>query len=334
MGLLALAAVWLVVPRVGAGVVTWDVDPAASYIRLTLPDQTVNVTNVGDITVRIRDANSTSQWTDAGGRRAAIDGEIVSDYVDGVSVRFLGGQHNLYAIEATNLRPNPAKWSPATTNYTDSSTAPAALGGRVRASLLLTFDAAFVAFRSVQLDITNAIAGVIPITNGVFAGGTTVCGIAAAWLDVDGVELPLGLGQPIPDLRNERFDSVMQPNAAGGTIANLGGRNRKLTYTIDIDTTLDLGGSTVSGSAAGVIVAYATLPEPPPPPTLTVRLQGTNVILAWATNAAGFVLESATALPPTNWLPAAPPPVVVDGQNVVTNRTTLDAAFYRLRGPQ
>ena len=315
----------------GASVVTWDVDPTNSYIRLTIPDQTIAVTGIGNVTFSMRDAANNSQWTDAGGRRAALDGELATDYVDGTSITFLGSAHNLYALEGTRLRPNPADWNAATTNFTGTSPAPAALGGRARGTYILTFDAAFVAFRSVQLDITNATTGPLAITNGAFAPNTTRSGIATALVDVDGLELPLGLGQPIPDVLHEPLAPIVQENAAGGTITNLGGLNRKLTYTINIpDLAMDLSGTVITGSAAGLIVAYTTLPVPPPPPTLSASRQGGNIVLAWPTNATDFSLEYATRVPAPQWFPASPPPVVANGQNVVTNAMTGDAVFYRL----
>ena len=338
-GLLFLAFAFVATPLISqtasAGVVTWDVDPTNSYIRLTIPDQTLAVTNLGNVTLRMRDASSTTQWTDAGGRRASLDGEIATDYMDGTSITFLGGSHNLYALETTSLRPNPADWSAATTNYTGTSTALAALGGRVRGTYtILTFDAAYIAFRSVQLDITNAMTGPIAITNGTFATNTTRCGIASALVDVDGLELPLGLGQPIPDVLHGQLDPVVQQNAAGGTITNLGGLNRKLTYTINMpNLSFDLSGTIVTGSAAGLIVAYAVIPAPPSPPTLSARRQGGELVLAWPTNTPGFSLEYARNLPATNWMPASPLPVVAKGEYVVTNAFTGGAAFYRLHKP-
>ncbi len=328
------AAVFLASRWASADVVTWDVDPASSYIRLTIPDQGFDLPDVGTVTLRMRDANSSSQWTDAGGRRAALDGEIVTDYAEGVSIVFLGGQHALHALDGTSLRPNPAKWDAATTNYTDTSTAPAALGGRVRGTLILTFDVAYAAFRGVQLDLTNVVAGPIPIVNGAFAANTTRFGIASALADVDGLELPLGLGQPVPDVRQADLGRIVELNTAGGTITDLGGRNRKLTYTISMpNLVLDLGGTPVTGSAAGQIVAHATLPAPPPP-AISVRQVADGIVLSWPSSATGYSLEYATALPAASWWPASPPPVVADGQNVVTNHVAGVAAFYRLRKPE
>jgi len=123
-------------------------------------------------------------------------------------------------------------------------------------------------------------------------------------------------------------------NSGGGAITNLGGLNRKLTYTINIPTiAIDMGGTTVTGSAAGLIVAYAVLPAPPTPPLLSVRHVGTNIVLAWPANQEGFSLSYATNLPATTWLPATPAPVIVNDQNVVTNAMTRNAMFYRLSKP-
>jgi hypothetical protein len=281
----------------------------------------------------MRDANSSTQWTDAGGRRASLDGEILTDYVDGSSIRFLGGSHNLYALEGTSLRPNPAAWSAAITNYTDTTTALAALGGRIRGTyLLLTFDAAFIAFRNVRLDIINVLPGAVAISGGTFAANTTQSGISSAFVDVDGLELPLGFGQPIPDVLHSQLDPVVQTNASGGSISDLGGLNRRLTYTINLpNLSIDLSGSVVSASAAGLIVANATLPTVP---TLTARKSGGDIVLSWPTNAVGFALEYATNLPATTWSPSFPLPVVVGEVNVVTNTMIGDAIFYRLHKQQ
>ncbi len=321
---------WL---RVEAGVVTWDVDPAESFIRLTIPDQTVPVPDVGNVTFRIRDASNNSAWTDAGGRRAALDGEIVTEYADAASISFRGGAHNLYAVEAASLRPNPADWDAATTNYTGTGSALAALGGRVRATLFITFDTAFLAFRNVHLDITNAAPGAIALADGAFGPNTTRIGIARAWADLDGLALPFGLGQPIPDLLHAEMAPMIVPNAAGGTITALDGLRRKLTYAINLpDLAIDLDGTVVWGSAAGLVVAYATVPAPPPP-TLSASRQDGEIVLAWPSHAAGFALEYATELPPVRWREAALPPTVNHDQFVVTNATSGPAVFYRLRGP-
>ncbi len=67
-------------------------------------------------------------------------------------------------------------------------------------------------------------------------------------------------------------------------------------------------------------------------PSLGVLTQGSSIILSWPASAVGFVLESRTNLAPAlPWSAVTPAPVVVNGQNVVTNPISTDANFYRLK---
>jgi hypothetical protein len=240
--------------------VTWTVDSSASYVELTVPDQIVPVTGFGNVTLRLRDAGDDNQWTDAGGRRAALAGQIVTDYVNFTSIQFVGGSQNLYALEQTELRPNPADWDPATSSYGGTSTAPAAFGARARATytiiISITSDVGFLAIRQVQFDIASP---VVPVTGGVFAGSQTDFGIFSAVADVDG--LSILNQQPIPDLLNEPVPPDEALNVGRGVIENLGGRSRRLTYDINVPVVIQLDTVTITGTAAGQIVAYATIPE-------------------------------------------------------------------------
>lgn len=315
--------------------VEWTLDPATSYIRLTIPDQAVPIPDVGTVTVRFRNASNNNSWTDSGGRRASLAGEILTDYQDGVAISFLGGKHSVRALDTTLLRPNPASWNLTTSNYTDAATAPAALGARIRGTVLfLTFDVAYLALRGLELDLTNNTAGPIALTHGAFPANTTLCGLRRVSADVDGLELPLGLGSPIPDIRNGEMVPGVLTNSAGGVIENLGGLTRKLTYTLDLpNLAFDVEGTLVAGSATGQLVAHATLP-PPPPPSLRVVLRNRHVVLAWPTNVPGFTLQGSFALPAAGaWHPVSPPPTVLGTQYVVTNATTDSAVFYRLYKP-
>jgi len=69
-------------------------------------------------------------------------------------------------------------------------------------------------------------------------------------------------------------------------------------------------------------------------PTLVSRRQGTNIVHTWTTNAPGFALVMTTNLA-TNatWSSVAPLPVIVTGQNVVTNPMAGSRKFYRLSKP-
>ncbi len=90
------------------------------------------------------------------------------------------------------------------------------------------------------------------------------------------------------------------------------------------------GGNPDSFTGSGTIFSLAIGPAPVNPPTLSVLKSGTNVILTWPTNATGFTLQSITNAVSTNWSTVSPAPVVVGGQNTVTNATSGTQKFYRL----
>jgi uncharacterized repeat protein (TIGR03803 family) len=98
---------------------------------------------------------------------------------------------------------------------------------------------------------------------------------------------------------------------------------------------LILSGNTLYGMARrGGSSGYGTvfsLSLPTPPPQLTIIPSGANVILAWPTNAAVFTLQSTTNLGSSAvWTTNSPAPVVVNGQNTVTNPISGAQQFYRL----
>jgi hypothetical protein len=66
-------------------------------------------------------------------------------------------------------------------------------------------------------------------------------------------------------------------------------------------------------------------------PQLTITRSGVNVLLTWPTNAPGFTVESATNLnSPVTWTSNSTSPVVVNGQNTITNPITGAKQFFRL----
>jgi hypothetical protein len=81
-----------------------------------------------------------------------------------------------------------------------------------------------------------------------------------------------------------------------------------------------------------VFVARLTDPDAVVP-ELKIARTGSGVTLSWPASSTGFVLETAIALPATNWS-AVPDPAVLDGdQNVVTVEVGSSAKFFRLRKP-
>jgi YVTN family beta-propeller protein len=67
-------------------------------------------------------------------------------------------------------------------------------------------------------------------------------------------------------------------------------------------------------------------------PQLRISLAQPNTIIAWPTNAAGFLLETTTILPGTNWSPQPGLRVVVDSEFAVTNTGATTLQFFRLKG--
>ncbi|MEY2427500.1 MAG: hypothetical protein QOJ40_385 [Verrucomicrobiota bacterium] len=100
------------------------------------------------------------------------------------------------------------------------------------------------------------------------------------------------------------------------------------------DAGLILSGNTLYGTARGggssgngTVFSLSLLP----PPQLAILPYGPNVILTWPTNATGFTLQSTTNLvSPAGWTAVSPKPVVVNGQNAVTNPVSGPQQFYRL----
>jgi uncharacterized repeat protein (TIGR03803 family) len=98
-------------------------------------------------------------------------------------------------------------------------------------------------------------------------------------------------------------------------------------------TSLVLSGNILYGTAASAgYYQHGTLFSLSlPPPLLAITSSGTNIVLTWPTYAPGVTLQSTTNLiPPMVWNTNLPAPVVVNGQNTVTNAMSGTQQFYRL----
>jgi hypothetical protein len=115
------------------------------------------------------------------------------------------------------------------------------------------------------------------------------------------------------------------------------------------------GGSIIDSSAIAILTEVSGIasPDDPPnlnqsysgngeviitalPPPLAIIADGANVVLTWPAadtgfTSTGYALECTTNLvPPIAWQTNATPPVVINGQNVVTNPITGSQMFFRL----
>ena len=92
-----------------------------------------------------------------------------------------------------------------------------------------------------------------------------------------------------------------------------------------------LYGTASEGGNSGLGTVFSISPASVSSPRLTIILSGPNVVLLWPADATGFTLQSTTDLvPPTVWSPVLIPPVLVNGQNAVTNPISATQQFFRL----
>ena len=68
-----------------------------------------------------------------------------------------------------------------------------------------------------------------------------------------------------------------------------------------------------------------------PAPSLRIARAEPNVIVAWPTNADGFILEAAATIPGTNWSANSSTPGIVNSEFTVTNSATASNLFFRLK---
>jgi len=263
--LLAVAAISL--PVLGqAATIVWAIDDTQSALTLNVPDQSVSLDGI-TATVQLRNADN-STWSQ--GRTAAVAGTLTTDFVDGVSIEFLSGQHNAFGLTSGSFRPNPDDFDPNATNaenpngqFIGTSTADAVFAAKVRASVsFLTLDVAYIGFLDVAYDIGS---GAVPITGTSFDSSGLSVGVDQSLVALDG--LSTLVGQVIPDTDGTLFANIFGANgAAGGSVTAPDPINdpllRRLEIPVDVPLTLTLEGTNLNASATGTIVAFALVPEP------------------------------------------------------------------------
>jgi uncharacterized repeat protein (TIGR03803 family) len=102
-------------------------------------------------------------------------------------------------------------------------------------------------------------------------------------------------------------------------------------------TRLVLSGNTLygtaddGGSGGNGTIFSISLPVTTSTPKLTIVPIARNVVLTWPTNVANFTLQSSASLDSSGtWTTNLPAPVIINGQNTVTNPISAQQRFYRL----
>jgi hypothetical protein len=149
--------------------------------------------------------------------------------------------------------------------------------------------------------------------------GNEVSGNSIMWVNSSGTALAPGASATFTFVSSSS-PSAITASPSGESVAYVGG--------IDFS----------EGAAGDSTAAFSpTLAYGPPVLAVTVNPGGSatrapnSLILAWPTNNAGFILQSATILLPlTIWTTVSNAPVVVNGQYTVTNITSGAQQFFRL----
>jgi uncharacterized repeat protein (TIGR03803 family) len=85
------------------------------------------------------------------------------------------------------------------------------------------------------------------------------------------------------------------------------------------------GGSSLLGTVFSLSLGSVSAPQ------VMISRSAADVVLIWPTNSAGFTLQSTTNIVSSEvWTTVSAGPVVVNGQNTVTNRITGSQQFFRL----
>jgi hypothetical protein len=257
------ACVCFAAPIASAGLVQWDINPAESNFRLTIPDQTVTLGTI-TATMRLRNQNNAA-WTQ---NNAPVDGLLATDIGAGISsVEFLAGQSSLFGVNTGNYRPNPAVYNTAVTNtintagtFGDTSSAPGVYAARVNASVsILTLNTGYIMFDNVTYDLSSLVTAV---TGTSFLSNAVNVGILDSRIGFDGINTGLA-GQVIGDaLGNTGPISAVNANGAAGSIVPLGGNNYRITVPINMPVFVSLSGVNLTATATGTLVGYAFIPEP------------------------------------------------------------------------
>jgi len=263
-----------------AFLVNWDIDPAQSSFKLTIPDQNVTLGTVA-ATMRLRNQNNAA-WTQ---NNAPVDGLLATNITPGWgNVQFLGGASSLVGVNTGSYRPNPASYSTAVTStintagtFQNTSSAPAVYAARVNATAFsLNLNTGYIAFSNVTYDVASA---AVALSGTSFLSNSLSIGVADSLISFDGINTGLA-GQVVGDTQgNSGPIAAPNLNGAAGSLVNVGGANYRITVPINLPVFISLGGVNLNTTATGTLVGFATIPEPA---TIALTALGVGAIAAYA----------------------------------------------------
>ena len=245
--------------------VNWDINPAESSFKLTVPDQPITLGTVSG-TMRLRNQNNTT-WTQ---NNAPVDGLLATNVTGtpGVvsTVEFLGGSSSLTGVNTGSYRPNPAAYNTNVTDtintagtFTNTTGADGVYAARVNVSVsIITTNAGYIAFRDMEFDVASAVTAVS-------VGSFNLAGIDIGILDSEiGFDDVGGSTTAIGDTIGNTGPIAATVVAGAGTIVNIGGDNWKITIPFTMPVMVDLAGVMLNATASGSMVGYATFVVPEP----------------------------------------------------------------------
>jgi hypothetical protein len=268
LSVLALAVICLggVGQTVTADTVVWTIDSQNSFVRLNIPDQNIEIPSIpgspileaglrgfsGDLEFPIQPG----PWSDDRGRRSFVDGTIVTEYVDGVSIEFVQGEHTAAAVQADSFYPNSDIETLTDDDPFGTEPSPGSFGA-VLVALPNAPDGGlpigFAAFRGIEYDLSGNV-GLQPSGGGWTNTDSFEIGLLAATLDA------IVIAVDREDTHGVVIDPLLETNSGGLTIEDLGGDQRKITVVINIPIEIDVDEVPLQASITGVIVAFATVP--------------------------------------------------------------------------
>jgi hypothetical protein len=251
---------------------TFTVDSSQSYLTLAIPNFSIsgNTINIGGQN-RINGAPD-GNWSTTNGNTAFISGTIATTVGGSFTgqtlsaIQFIAGANNLSAISSGNYRPNPAAYNAVTTVYANNSAAPGDYGLTVKSTLL--GNAGLISFDNVTYDVgTNS---ALPASNTVGSGTFVTnnnanplnAGVLNSTLSLQGLSLFL-VGQVLPNAQGLSGPLSAANTTDGATYTYTGGgTNLQIKIPILIPISLNESGTFINGTAMGLFVANAPVPEP------------------------------------------------------------------------